>query len=323
MRVVFFGTPDVAARCLRVLHAAGVDIVLVVTQPDRPKGRGLRVTETPTKLAADELGIPVLQPASANASESLERLSALEPDLFVVVSFGQIFRAPLLALPRLGCVNLHFSLLPRHRGAAPVQHALLSGEAVTGVTTMFMDAGLDTGDIILQAEEPILADDTTESLMERLADRGAALLIETVSAIATGTAPRRPQPGEGVTTAPSIRREQGHVRWSLPARELCCLRRALGAWPGCVCWLRGERVRIWDAQPLEADPQVQAEPGTVLAVMREGLRVRCGDGDLLLTRLQPAGGRAMDARAFANGYRVDVGDRFDGEPDAGTGGDPA
>lgn len=321
MRVVFFGTPDVAAQCLRALHASGVEIVLVVTQPDRPKGRGLRVTEPPAKLVAQQLGIAVFQPASVNAAESIERLAALEPDLFIVVSFGQIFRAPLLGLPRLGCVNLHFSLLPRHRGAAPVQHALLSGDEVTGVTTMFMDAGLDTGDIILQAEEPILEGDTTESLMARLAERGAALLVDTVHAIASGRAPRRPQHDEEATMAPSIRREQGHVRWSAPARELCCLRRALGAWPGCVCWFRGERVRVWDAQPLEADPQVDAEPGTVVAVTRQGLRVRCGEGDLLLTQLQPAGGRTMDARAFANGYRVAVGDRFEGEP--GGGGDPA
>jgi len=321
MRVVFFGTPDVAAQCLRALHASGVEIALVVTQPDRPRGRGLRVTEPPAKLAARELGIPVFQPSSANAAESLERLAALEPDLFVVVSFGQIFRAPLLGLPRLGCVNLHFSLLPRHRGAAPVQHALLSGDTVTGVTTMFMDSGLDTGDIIFQAEEPILEGDTTQSLMARLAERGAALLVETVRAIGSGTAPRRPQPHEGATIAPSIRHEQGYVRWSVPARELCCLRRALGDWPGCVCWFRGERVRVWDAHPLEADAQVSAEPGTVVAVTREGLRVRCGEGDLLLTRLQPAGGRVMDARAFANGYRVAVGDRFEGEPSTGTGGD--
>jgi len=311
MRTVFFGTPTSAARSLQALLDDGHDVAMVVTQPDRPKGRGQRVTESPVKQLAVHAGLPAMQPESVNAEACRSALSFVGADLFVVVAFGQIFRQSLLDMPPKGCVNVHFSLLPRYRGAAPVQHALLSGDAETGVTTMYMDVGLDTGDMIFREACAIHPDDTTETLMDRLAAQSARLLLRTVNAIEDGTAPRTPQPETGVVPAPSIRREQGHVDWSSPARTLCCLTRALSASPGCVCWFRGTRIRVFGVRPLEDTIAADAPPGQIVAVAREGFRVACGQGEVLVTELQPEGKARMDAWAFANGYRVRPGDRFD------------
>jgi methionyl-tRNA formyltransferase len=311
MRIVFFGTPQAAATCLSALVDDGQDVALVVTRPDRPRGRGRRLAEPPVKTWACEAGLAVLQPESVNDDACLRILREAAAGLFVVVAFGQIFRQPLLVVPPRGCVNVHFSLLPRYRGAAPVQYALLNGEEETGVTTMYMGAGLDTGDTIFQECCAIRPDDTTPSLMSRLAEQGAALLVRTVRAIEEGNAPRTPQLPEEVSLAPVIQAEQGVIRWDSAPRRLCCLARALAEAPGCAAWIKGKRVRIWALRALTRHSRVIAAPGTVLEVTREGLLVACGDGQVLVTELQPEGGSRMAAHAFANGYRIVAGDRFE------------
>jgi methionyl-tRNA formyltransferase len=306
-RVVFMGTPDFAVPVLEAL-ADVHQVVGVVTQPDRPAGRGRRLAPSPVKQVALVRGLPLSQPQSLRTPETVAQLAAWQPDVIVVAAFGQILRQNVLDLPPHGCLNVHGSLLPRWRGAAPVPAAILAGDEVTGVTIMQMDAGLDTGPILAQREEPIRHDDTRATLEKRLARLGAALLMDTLPAYLAGTLSPRPQPGEGVTYAKQLRKEDGQLDWSLPAAELDQRVRSFNPWPGAFTMWRGRRLKVLQAVPLSGW-HGDAPPGTVLA-LADGLAVATGEGALRLDRVQLAGKRPMDIAAFRRGQRDFVGSQL-------------
>ena len=313
-RILFFGTPELAVPTLAALVEAGRSPVRVVTQPARPVGRGQRLQDPPVALWARERGLEVTQPERVRAPGFLEEAAALAPDLAVVVAFGQIFPRALLDLPRHGCVNLHASLLPRWRGASPIQAALAAGDERTGVTTMKMDEGMDTGPILLEETVEIGPAETAGELGKRLAERGARLMARTIDLLERGEIAPRPQPAEGVTYAPRLTRESGRVDWGLSAREILDRLRAYTPWPGLTAELRGEPVKIAAAEVIEelgAFGETTA-PGTILGP-RGGrlLAVSCGGGTVLgLAELQRPGKRALRAADFLNGERLRTGESF-------------
>jgi len=300
------GTPDFAVPALRAV-ARTCDVVLVVTQPDRPKGRGRALAESEVALEAARLGLPVEKPADLGAAR--ERLAALAPDLFAVVAFGAILSPALLALPRLGSVNLHGSLLPEYRGASPVQRALWDGRAFTGVTTLFMDEGVDTGEMILQRWLAIEPADHAGTLAARLAELGAPLLAESLLLAAAGKAPRRPQAREDGSYARKLCKEDGVVDWGLDAVTVWSRQRAVTPWPGATTALEGRRLLVTGARPHHR-LAVPEPPGTVLAVSREGVTVACAPGVLLVTRVKPEGRSEMGAVEWARGARLAPGARL-------------
>lgn len=308
MKVVFMGTPDFSVPTLQALIDAGYEVAGVFTQPDRPRGRGGKVQMSPVKELALRLGIPVFQPLKIRA-DGLEPLRALAPDVCVTAAFGQILSQEVLDVPRLGTVNVHASLLPRHRGAAPVQWAILSGDAVTGVTTMFTDRGIDTGDMLLSAQTPILPEDTAGTLTERLSRMGAELLLETLRRLEAGDCPRRKQDEALSTYDPKVEKEMGRLDFTRPAGE-CALRvRAMSPWPCAFAQLGEGVLKVHRAAALTG---VSGEPGTVLcANNREGLVVATGEGALSLLEVQAPGARCMDARAFLRGHPIPEGARLD------------
>ncbi|MGB3959281.1 MAG: methionyl-tRNA formyltransferase, partial [bacterium] len=275
MRILFMGTPEFALISLEKLIEAGEEVVGVITQPDRPRGRGRRVTASPVKAFAQEKAIPVYQPERLKDGEVLEKLAGFAPDLIVVVAYGKILPREVLELPPLGCINVHASLLPRYRGAAPIHWAIIRGEGVTGVTTMYIDEGMDTGDIILQEEVPILPEDNAGTLHDKLAHAGARLLLDTVARIKAGTAPRIPQPEEGVSYAPPLERTDEILDWNRPARQLWFQVRGLNPWPGAMTYWQGEILKVWEVSPLKGDGD--AAPGEIIAVdKQEGILVGTG-----------------------------------------------
>lgn len=307
LRTLFLGTPELARTILRHLASSpDVTIVAVATQPDRPVGRGLQVTATPVRQEAERLGIPVLQPKSAKDPDFLATLRELDPDLIVVAAYGQILPQALLDVPRLGCLNIHTSLLPRWRGAAPIQWALASGDRETGVTLMRMEAGLDTGPMVATVRTPITDTDTGQTLHDRLALLGAQLLVESIPAFADGRLQPQPQPAEGVTYARKITREDGRLDWTQPADVLWHRLRAFTPWPGAFCFVPGEPkpklLKVHIAAPAAVPMQTPVNPGTVIASGSEGITVACGSGALRLTEVQAEGGRRMPAGAFAAGH---------------------
>ncbi|MBL9175503.1 MAG: methionyl-tRNA formyltransferase [Verrucomicrobiales bacterium] len=307
LRVVFLGTPDLARTILTHLAASpNVTVVAAATQPDRPVGRGLQVTPTPVRQEAERLGIPVLQPKSARDPHFLESLRELAPDLIVVAAYGQILPQSLLDVPRLGCLNIHTSLLPRWRGAAPIQWALASGDRETGVTLMRMEAGLDTGPMVASARTPIADSDTGQTLHDRLALLGARLLVDSIPAYAGGKLPPQPQPADGVTYARKITRDDGRLDWTQSADVLWHRLRAFTPWPGAFCFVPGDPkaklLKIHGATPATVPLQTSATPGTVVASGVDGITVACGSGALRLTEVQPEGGRRMPAVAFVAGH---------------------
>jgi methionyl-tRNA formyltransferase len=305
-RVVFMGTPTFAVPTLEALIDAH-QVVGVVTQPDRPAGRGRRMKPSPIKRVALERGLPLFQPCSLRTSEALGRLAAWEPQVIVVAAFGQILRPDVLQLPSNGCLNVHASLLPRWRGAAPVPAAILAGDQVTGVTIMQMDEGLDTGPILSQREEPIRPDDTWGTLEKRLARVGAELLIETLPAYLVGDLESRPQPEEGVTYAPQLCKGDGRLDWSLSAVHVDRQVRAFTPWPGAFTMWRGRRLKVLQSAPLP-DWRGDAPPGTVIALADGGgVAVATGEGALCLEEVQLAGKRRMDISAFLCGQQECVG----------------
>jgi methionyl-tRNA formyltransferase len=309
-RILFFGTPDFAVPTLAALVAAGRAPLCVVTQPARPAGRGGRQQEPPVASWARARGLEVMQPERVRSRELLAAAAALAPDVGVVVAFGQIFPRELLTLPARGCVNLHASLLPRWRGAAPIQAAIAAGDARTGVTTMLMEEGLDAGPILLQEETEIGEEETAGELSRRLAEMGAGLMVRTLERLAQGDLEPRPQPAAGVTWAPRLTRDSGRIDWRLAARELHRRLRAFTPWPGLTAELRGEPVKVTAAAEL-AGQDGGAAPGTFLG-MRDGrLSVACGNGSVLgLCELQRPGRRALRAADFANGERLRAGEVF-------------
>jgi len=313
-RIVFFGTPEFAVPTLAALVAAGRRPVAVVTQPSRPAGRGRRAHEPAVARWAREHGLPVLQPEKVRRPEFLEEMRALAPDVAVVVAFGQIFPRDLLALPPHGCVNVHASLLPRHRGAAPIQAALAAGDTHTGVTTMRMEEGLDTGPILLMEKTAVGPDETAGELSLRLAEMGGALLVRTLEELEAGTLTARPQPAEGVTHAPRLTRESGRVDWSLRAPEIADRLRAYTPWPGLTATLRGEPLKLVRAEPM-AGPQEEESPGrspgTIVGLVDGRLAVACGGGTVLgVLEVQRPGKKALRAADFVNGERLRSGEAF-------------
>jgi methionyl-tRNA formyltransferase len=313
--IVFFGTPDFAVPTLAALVAAGQAPALVVTQPSRPVGRGRQAQDPPVARWAHAHGLAVAQPERVRTEDFLATLRALAPGVAVVVAFGQIFPRDLLALPRYGCINLHASLLPRWRGAAPIQAAVAAGEETTGVTTMQMEAGLDSGPILLQDEVAIGAAETAGELSVRLAETGAALVVRTLDELARGGLAPRPQDAALATYAPRLTRDSGRADWSLAARALAALLRAYSPWPGLTAELAGAPVKLVRARVL--DETAVEEPGTFLGlrgvrgVPSGALAVACGRGSVLgVEELQRPGRKPLHAADFANGERLRAGDRF-------------
>ncbi len=297
IRIIFMGSPDFAVPALRAL-AAHYPILGAVTQPDRPSGRGMTLTPPPVKVAAAALGIPVIQPEKLRAPEATQQLRDWNPDLIVVAAFGQILRPDVLALPKYGCLNIHASLLPRHRGAAPIQAALLAGDSETGISIMQMDAGLDTGPILTQRAIPIAADDTGGSLFEKLSQLGGEVLLETIPLYIAGKLTPQPQPAAGVSYFGMIKKEDGLLDFSRPAAELERKIRAFSPWPGTFLLWNGAPLKIHRAH-VEAG---KAEAGQKVVVA--GLpAVGAADGVLVFDELQPAGKKSMPGKAFLAGSR--------------------
>ncbi|MBO8142244.1 MAG: methionyl-tRNA formyltransferase [Firmicutes bacterium] len=303
------GTPEFAVPSLRALLAGGHQVVGVFTQPDKPRGRGYRVLPSPVKQAALDAGVPVLEPVRLKDAGTVESLQALAPDVVVVVAYGQILPPAVLRVPPLGCVNVHASLLPRHRGAAPIQAALKAGDPVTGVTTMFMDEGLDTGDIILQRAVPIAEDDDAGSLHDRLAALGAELLAATLELLAKGAAPRFPQDHERATYAPKVSRAALAIDWSLPADQVRGHVRAFAPRPGAYTAHRGRIIKVLRVRP-GPPRRGEAGPGHVVELLPEGFAVQTGCGTVIVEQVQPSGAGTMSGRDYINGYRLKVGERL-------------
>jgi methionyl-tRNA formyltransferase len=316
MKLVFLGSPAFAVPSLRALHEAGQEVALVLTRPDRPRGRGRKPGPTAVKRAALELDVEVYQPASANAPDAVRAIAAKGPELGVVVAYGQILSPELLGAVTGGFLNLHASLLPLHRGAAPVNWALIRGDEVTGVTVIRMEPELDAGPILAQREVPIRPDETAGELADRLAEIGAETLADVVDRLASGDEVReRPQTGEPGPPARKLTKQDGRLDWSLAAEDLRNRVRGLTPWPGAYCEVIGDdgaqRVTLLRVSVAEDDAAPGAEePGTVLRTGADGIVAQAGDGLLRVEELKPAGARAMSAADFVNGYHVAPGNRF-------------
>lgn len=308
-RLVFFGTPEFAVPTLAALVEAGRAPVRVVTQPSKPAGRGQRLEDPPVARWAREHGLEVLQPRKVREAEFLAAMRELAPDAAVVVAFGQIFPRALLDIPPHGCINVHASLLPKYRGASPIQAAVAAGETRTGVTTMLMEEGLDSGPVLLEEETEIAPDETAGELSRRLSEAGGRLLVRTLEELERGTLTPRPQPSEGITFAPRLTREHGKADWSVTARELSNRLRAYTPWPGMVAALKGQPVKIVRARAL---PEEAGGEPAILLGLRDGLlAVACGGGTVLgVEELQRPGKRAQKAADFMNGERLRAGERF-------------
>lgn len=307
-RVIFMGTPEFAVPCLAALYE-NCDVIGVVTQPDKPRGRGQKLVPSPVKAWAEAHGLPVWQPKKIKEEAFTAFLEEQKPDLMVVVAFGQILSQRILDIPPYGCINVHGSLLPRYRGAAPMQWCVIDGEKKTGVTTMFMDAGLDTGDMLLKAEFPIGPDTTLEGVHDGLMELGAKVLIETLEALSAGTLRRIPQTGES-NYAPMLTKETGHIHWAEPAKKIHDLVRGLDSWPGAYTFLGGKKYKIWRTR-CTAEKTAE-QPGTILrADKKEGIFVAAGDGVLEVTELQAPGKKRMAARDYLNGHAIALPAQFE------------
>lgn len=315
MKIVFMGTAELSCASLEKLAATpDVSVVAVVTQPDKPKGRDLKLTPSPVKVLAQQLGLPVLQPLKARDENFIAQLRELNPDLIVVVAYGQILPQRLLDVPPHGCLNVHTSLLPKYRGAAPIQWAIADGEAETGVTIMKMDAGLDTGPMLATRRTPILPTDDSQVLHDRLAQLGADLLAETIPAHVAGKIPPQPQPAEGATYAAKIKKDDGRIDWAWPAQKIWNRLRAFTPWPGGFTFLAAEPkpqlLKIWKTEPVDRSGQ----PGSVLAADKTGILVGCGQGALRILELQREGGKRLTAEQFLAGYPLKPGAKFLSQP---------
>lgn len=308
MRVIFMGTPDFSVGTLEALIRAGHQVVLAVTQPDKPKGRGGKMQFPPVKETALEHGIPVFQPRKVREPENIEELKKYQADVIVVVAFGQILPREILELTPYGCINVHASLLPSYRGAAPIQWAVINGEAVSGVTTMQMDEGLDTGDMLLKTEVPLEPEETGGSLHDKLAAAGASLCVRTLKALEEGTVTPKKQGESPTAYASMLKKEMGEIRWEEPAISIERLIRGLNPWPSAYIGWQDKTMKIWEAEVLEEDSG--QEPGTVVRVDKDGFLVQTGKGLLKVTALQIPGKKRMEADAFLRGYSMEPGEKL-------------
>jgi methionyl-tRNA formyltransferase len=303
LRIVFMGTPQFACPTLQMLLDRDEQVVAVVTQPDRPKGRGQQLQPPPVKELARQHGIPVLQPAKVRAAEAVEEIRGHDPDLIVVVAFGQILPKALLDIPRCGCINVHASLLPRYRGAAPLNWCIINGETETGVTTMLMDVGLDTGDMLLKKVIPILPDEDAGALHDRLALLGAEAMAETLDLLAAGRLAPEKQDDSLSSYAPLLKKELGALDWHKSPAEIKNLVRGITPWPGAYTRLDGKTLKLFAARTGCGE----GVPGTILSAGKNGLEVACGGGSIIFTDLQLEGKKRMSAADFLAGYRVTPG----------------
>lgn len=303
MRIVFMGTPEFAVPSLQALCEAGHQVVGVFTQPDRPKGRGKKLTPSPVKVEAEKRGIPVFQPQRIR-KDGVEDLKALAPDLCVTAAFGQILSQEVLDIPRLGTVNVHASLLPRHRGSAPIAWGILQGDKQAGITTMMTDKGIDTGDMLLKTAVEILPGETAGELTERLSHLGASLLVETLQQLAAGTLVRIPQKEEDMTYDPMLKKEMGIVDWQKPAEEIVNQIHGLNPWPGASTAFEGGRLKLLRAAVADGSGM----PGEVVtANPKEGLVVACGKGAVSILQLQAPGGKPMNSKDYLRGHPIETG----------------
>lgn len=308
MKVIFMGTPDFSVGTLEALVAAGHEVCLAVTQPDKPKGRGKEMQYTPVKTAALAHDIPVYQPRRVREPECVDELRKYEADVMVVVAFGQILPKEILELTPYGCINVHASLLPKYRGAAPIQWAIIHGETVTGVTTMQMDEGLDTGDMLLKSEVPIETEETGESLHDKLAEAGAKVCVETLTALQAGTVTREKQGDSPTAYAKMLTKELGEIDWEKPAVEIERLVRGLNSWPSAYTHWNDKVMKIWKAEVKNTEGK-QA-PGTIAAVEKDRFYVQTGEGQLGVLELQIPGKKRMDAGSFLRGYHLQTGEQL-------------
>lgn len=305
MKIIFMGTPDFSVGTLEALADAGHEIVLAVTQPDKPKGRGKEMQYPPVKTAAMERGIPVFQPVKIRETECIEELARYQADVIVVVAFGQLLPAKILRMTPYGCINVHASLLPKYRGAAPIQWAVIDGEKVSGVTTMQMDEGLDTGDMLLKKEIPLDPNETGGSLHDKLAAAGAALCVETLQRMEAGTLTPEKQGESPTAYARMLNKDMGRIDWSQDAVKIERLIRGLNPWPSAYTVWDGKTMKIWEAEVSQDNTEV--EPGTVTEVGKDFFAVQTKQGQLKIKQLQIPGKKRMDAAAFLRGYKVEKG----------------
>ncbi len=305
MRVIFMGTPNFAVPSLEALLQYH-EVVLVVTQPDKPKGRGKKMAFSPIKECALQHNIPVLQPAKVREPEFVEKLREYQPDLIAVTAFGQILTEDILSIPKYGCINVHGSLLPKYRGAAPMQWAIIDGETVTGITTMYMAKGLDSGDMLLKEEVEITPEDTFATVHDKMAVVGANLLVETLQKLENGTLQREEQNHDAATYAPMLTKETGHIDWSKTAKEIINLIRGLNPAPAAYVIYENEVLKIFKAEQTDIITESQ-KCGEIVAVVKKGFVVKCGDGCLLVTEVQARGGKRMNADAYLRGHSMELG----------------
>lgn len=318
MKIVFMGTPDFAVDVLEAVIAAGHQVVAVVTQPDKPKGRGKEMQMTPVKVCAQAHDIPVFQPVKIKEAAAVETLGSYGADIFVVAAFGQIVSEEILSIPKFGCVCVHASLLPKYRGAGPIQWAIINGEKTTGVTIMQMDKGIDTGDMLMKAEVAIDPQETGDSLHDKLAQTGARLIVEALPKIERGELIPEKQNDEDSCYAKMLNKSMSKIDWRRSAKELDCLIRGLISWPGASTVYRGRNLKIWkeevvaeeELRQMGAEPSEAMVPGTVAAVDKGSFYVQTGDGILKISAVQPEGKKRMEVKDFLLGYPVKVGEKL-------------
>lgn len=309
-KIVFMGTPLFAVPSLEALIEAGHLVAAVVTQPDKPQGRGMGSLPSPVKKAALAHGIRVFEPVKLRDDSFIRELKGLGADFFVVVAYGKILPQTVLDIPPKGCVNLHASLLPKYRGAAPINRAIVNGEGETGVSTMLMDAGMDTGPVLLEKRVRIGEDDTAEDLSKSLSTVGATLLVETIGLLSEDKIRPRAQDGSNATYAPMLKKEDGEIDWTKTARDIKNLIRGLYPWPGAYTRWKGKTIKVHSGRVVEGEARGTA--GAIVGVSKEGILVACGSGLFEITELQPENKRRMSAGDFVQGYRITEGERFAG-----------
>lgn len=321
MRVVFMGTPDFAVGALEAIITAGHQVLAVVTQPDKPRGRGKEMQVTPVKACAVAHNIPVFQPVKVREKESVETLRSYGADVFVVAAFGQILSEEILTMPKYGCINIHASLLPKYRGAGPIQWAIINGEEKTGVTIMQMDKGIDTGDMLMKTEVMIDPKENGDSLHDKLAEAGARLIVEAMPKIESGELIPVKQNEEESCYAKMLQKSMGRIDWQQSAKKLDCLIRGLISWPGAYTGFRGKNLKIWDeelvseyestsAETMILEEEEQSAPGTVVDVTKDAFYVKTGEGILKILAVQPEGKRRMPVKDFLLGYQIRIGERL-------------